>query len=142
MSVSPLESMRFVSRRGSSGNGSANKLQVDTPERREGSSVEAEPSTGSSQQELPRQKRKWERRPELDLNAPVKPPTAYVAFSNAVREELDGKPFTEISRTAGRRWSLLPAEEKKGLEREALRLRGEYRAATENYKDSKAYKVS
>jgi len=113
---------------------------VDTPGYHERSLVESWPLAEQPQWELTRQKRKWERRPELDLNAPVKPPTAYVAFSNAVRDELDGRSFTEISKTAGRRWSSLPTEEKQALEREALKLRGKYRMAMDNYKGSKEQK--
>jgi len=115
---------------------------VNTPTDQEERLVHAGPSTGPPppQQETPRQKRKWERRPKIDVNAPVKPATAYVAFSNTVRAELDGKPFSEISKTSGERWALVPTGEKQILEREALKLRGQYRTALDKYKETKDYK--
>lgn len=40
-------------------------------------------------------------------SAPEKPPSAYVTFSNDVREDVKDKSFTEIARIVGDRWKQL-----------------------------------
>ena len=39
--------------------------------------------------------------------APDKPPSAYVAFSTAVREDNKGRTFTELAKIVGDRWKNL-----------------------------------
>src|SRR5882757_7763872 len=50
----------------------------------------AAPSTGTdrSSGSAPEAKRKYRRHPKPDENAPERPPSAYVIFSNKVREEV------------------------------------------------------
>lgn len=52
--------------------------------------------------------------PPRDQNAPVKPKTAYVLFSEYVRQDpaFDDLPFPEIIEEIGRRWKEVPDEEK------------------------------
>ena len=57
-------------------------------------------------------KRRYRRHPKADPHAPVKPSSAYVEFSNTVREEMKGASFTEIARRVGERWQALPKQEK------------------------------
>lgn len=57
-------------------------------------------------------KRRYRRHPKVDPHAPVKPASAYVEFSNVIREEMKGASFTEIARRVGERWQALSKQEK------------------------------
>ncbi|KAG1240362.1 hypothetical protein G6F68_017737 [Rhizopus microsporus] len=59
-------------------------------------------------------KRKYHRHPKPDTNAPVKPPSAYVMFSNDIRAELkqQNRSFTDLAKIIGDRWKSISAEEK------------------------------
>lgn len=71
------------------------------------SATQAQPNAASEPT-----KRRYRRHPKTDPYAPVKPVSAYVAFSHVVREELKGASFTEIAKTVGERWQAMPKEEK------------------------------
>ncbi|MBW0529358.1 hypothetical protein O181_069073 [Austropuccinia psidii MF-1] len=68
-----------------------------------------------------RQKRRYRRHPKPDPNAPEKPLSAYVMFSNTIREQLKGQQisFTEIARLVGDRWKNLDQTTKESFERRA-----------------------
>ncbi|KAM0790371.1 hypothetical protein ACM66B_003253 [Microbotryomycetes sp. NB124-2] len=91
-------------------------------------SVQPEPSSSSST------KRRYRRHPKPDPHAPVKPVSAYVAFSHTVREEMKGASFTEIAKTVGERWQAMPKEEREALETEAANAKEAYVAALAAYK--------
>lgn len=59
-------------------------------------------------------KRGYRHHPKADENAPQRPYSAYVLFSNQVREEMKDEPisFADISRQVGERWQNLSPEEK------------------------------
>ncbi|KAI9277769.1 high mobility group box domain-containing protein [Sporodiniella umbellata] len=100
------------------------------------------PASGNSSEESPVEshKRKYRRRPKPDTHAPLKPPSAYIAFSNAIRPELKHLKFDEISRKISHLWKNLSALDRQRYERRAMRAKDEYRARLERYKRTREYK--
>lgn len=88
-------------------------------------------------------KRKYRRHPKPDENAPERPPSAYVIFSNQVRELLKGQElsFTEIAKVVGERWQVLPAEEREACERQANSAKEKYYAGLAEYKKTPQYEA-
>ncbi|KAH8731470.1 hypothetical protein GQ44DRAFT_722439 [Phaeosphaeriaceae sp. PMI808] len=86
-------------------------------------------------------KRKYRRHPKPDEYAPERPPSAYVIFSNHVRELLKGQDlsFTEIAKVVGERWQVLPAEERDACERQANGAKEKYYAEFADYKKTPQY---
>lgn len=87
------------------------------------------------------QKRKYRRHPKPDEHAPEKPPSAYVLFSNKVREEVkgDNMSFTDIARLVGERWQKLDPSQKDIFESHAAALKDTYNAQLADYKTTDAY---
>ncbi|KAF2200741.1 hypothetical protein GQ43DRAFT_472412 [Delitschia confertaspora ATCC 74209] len=81
-------------------------------------------------------KRKYRRHPKPDENAPGRPPSAYVIFSNQVRESLKGQAlsFTEMAKIVGEKWQVLPAPEKEACERQANAAKEKYYSEMAEYK--------
>ncbi|ORY16308.1 hypothetical protein BCR34DRAFT_121136 [Clohesyomyces aquaticus] len=81
-------------------------------------------------------KRKYRRHPKPDENAPERPPSAYVIFSNQVRESLKGQElsFTEIAKIVGERWQVLPTDAREACERQANTAKEKYYAQMAEYK--------
>ncbi|KAH9878533.1 hypothetical protein IAQ61_001805 [Plenodomus lingam] len=107
----------------------------------ESKSRQGEPSvTGTSGTST---KRKYRRHPKPDEHAPERPPSAYVIFSNQVRESLKGQDlsFTEIAKVVGERWQVLPAEEREGCERQANGAKEKYYAELAEYKKTPQYEA-
>lgn len=80
--------------------------------------------SGVSRQESPlwaSSKRGYRHHPKPDGNAPPRPYSAYVMFSNWVREETKREPlaFADISRQVGERWQKLLLEAKEEWKRKA-----------------------
>jgi len=88
------------------------------------------------------QKRKYRRHPKNDENAPEKPPSAYVLFSNRVREEVKAEnlSFTEIARLVGEKWQKLDPNQKELFESHAGALKESYNKELTDYKKTDAYK--
>lgn len=88
------------------------------------------------------QKRRYRRHPKPDEHAPEKPPSAYVLFSNKIREEVKGDnlSFTEIARLVGERWQKLSASEKEMFESHAAALKDRYNVQLAEYKKTDAYR--
>lgn len=88
------------------------------------------------------QKRKYRRHPKPDPNAPEKPPSAYVLFSNTVREEVrsENLSFTEIARLVGERWQKLNPVQKETFESHASTLKETYNSELVEYKKTDVYK--
>lgn len=92
-------------------------------------------------------KRKYRRHPKPDEHAPEKPPSAYVLFSNRVREEIkhENLSFTEIARLVGERWQKLDPKQKEPFETQAANLKDVYSMQlvdykkTENHREYAAY---
>lgn len=88
-------------------------------------------------------KRKYYRHAKPDSNAPLKPSSAYVMFSNDVRAELkqQNKSFTDLAKIIGDRWKNISAEEKELYETNALEAREDYLQKIEEYQKTESYKV-
>ncbi|KAJ4344777.1 uncharacterized protein N0V89_012521 [Didymosphaeria variabile] len=91
----------------------------------------------------PGAKRKYRRHPKPDEHAPERPPSAYVIFSNQVRETLKGQDlsFTEIAKIVGERWQVLPADSREACERQANSAKEKYYAELAEYKKTSEYEL-
>lgn len=87
-------------------------------------------------------KRKYRRHPKPDENAPERPPSAYVIFSNRMREELKGRhlSFTEIAKLVGENWQTLTPAEKEPYEQQAFAAKEKYNQELNEYKKTEQYK--
>ncbi|KAF2785589.1 hypothetical protein K505DRAFT_369017 [Melanomma pulvis-pyrius CBS 109.77] len=94
------------------------------------------PAAGTPGTTNPSGKRKYRRHPKVDEHAPERPPSAYVIFSNQVRESLKGQEysFTEIAKVVGERWQVLPADAREVCERQANAAKEKYYAELAEYK--------
>ncbi|KAI1429972.1 hypothetical protein F5Y12DRAFT_214679 [Xylaria sp. FL1777] len=81
-------------------------------------------------------KRKYRRHPKPDEHAPERPPSAYVLFSNKMREDLKGQnlTFTEIAKLVGENWQNLGRAEKEPFERQANEAKERYNNNLAEYK--------
>ncbi|KAI0553789.1 hypothetical protein F4679DRAFT_436599 [Xylaria curta] len=81
-------------------------------------------------------KRKYRRHPKPDEHAPERPPSAYVLFSNKMREDLKGQnlTFTEIAKLVGENWQNLGRTEKEPFERQANEAKEKYNHDLAEYK--------
>ncbi|KAI0870041.1 hypothetical protein GGS24DRAFT_125862 [Hypoxylon argillaceum] len=81
-------------------------------------------------------KRKYRRHPKPDEHAPERPPSAYVLFSNKMREDLKGQTltFTEIAKLVGENWQNLGRAEKEPFERQANEAKEKYNHDLTEYK--------
>lgn len=87
-------------------------------------------------------KRKYRRHPKPDENAPERPPSAYVLFSNKMREDLKGQnlTFTEIAKLVGENWQNLDRAEKEPYETQAQEAKERYNREMNDYKKTAEYK--
>ncbi|KAH6691302.1 hypothetical protein F5X68DRAFT_64788 [Plectosphaerella plurivora] len=87
-------------------------------------------------------KRKYRRHPKNDENAPERPPSAYVLFSNKMRDDLKGRnlTFTEIAKLVGENWQSLSPGEKEPFERQAQNAKEKYNRDLGEYKKTPEYK--
>ncbi|KAF1354868.1 high mobility group box domain-containing protein [Delphinella strobiligena] len=87
------------------------------------------------------QKRKYRRHPKPDEYAPERPPSAYVIFSNQMRDRLKGQDlsFTEIAKIVGERWQVLSTNEKEPCERQAQGMKEKYYTDLAEYKKTPHY---
>ncbi|GAA5799337.1 hypothetical protein HPULCUR_004751 [Helicostylum pulchrum] len=86
-------------------------------------------------------KRKYRRHAKPDRNAPVKPPSAYIMFSNDSRTELKDQnlSFAELAKIVGEQWKNLSHVEKQAYERMAMRAKDEYLADLEQYRQTSQF---
>ncbi|KAI5923366.1 hypothetical protein F4810DRAFT_710793 [Camillea tinctor] len=87
-------------------------------------------------------KRKYRRHPKPDDNAPERPPSAYVLFSNKMREDLKGQnlTFTEIAKLVGENWQNLTRAEKEPFERQAQEAKEKYNRDLAEYKKTPEFR--
>lgn len=87
-------------------------------------------------------KRGYRHHPKPNPNAPERPYSAYVLFSNHMREELKAQSlsFTEISRRVGESWQTLPPEEKERWKQRTAQPWEKYKADLAEYQKSDNYK--
>lgn len=90
----------------------------------------------------PETKRKYRRHPKPDDNAPERPPSAYVIFSNRVREEVKDQnlSFTQIAKLVGDRWQKLDPAGKEPFEVQANAAKERYNIQLSTYRKTDAYK--
>jgi hypothetical protein len=88
-------------------------------------------------------KRKYRRHPKPDENAPERPPSAYVVFSNKMREELKWRnlSFTEIAKLVGENWQNLSPAEKEPYEQQAFSDKERYNNELAEYKKTNQYRA-
>ncbi|GME32590.1 High mobility group HMG1/HMG2 [Neofusicoccum parvum] len=86
-------------------------------------------------------KRKYRRHPKPDENAPERPASAYVIFSNQMRESLKGQElsFTEIAKLVGERWQTLSPSSREACERQAAAAKEKYYSELAEYKKTPEY---
>ncbi|KAI9612249.1 hypothetical protein KEM48_004265 [Puccinia striiformis f. sp. tritici PST-130] len=86
----------------------------------------------------PNPKRRYRRHPKPEFKKPL---SAYVMFSNTVREQLKGQQisFTEIARTVGERWKTLERSAKEAFEREASEQKDRWTKSMLAYKRTHEY---
>lgn len=108
------------------------------------SSAEEDAGTTTSENAGRQWKRKYQRHAKADTNAPVKPPSAYVMFSNDLRAELRHRnlSFAEFAKVAGDRWKNLDPQEKESYERTAQQAKYEYDIALARYEQTEEYRVN
>lgn len=99
------------------------------------SSFTAEPESLARESKIA-MKRSYRHHPKPDPHAPKRPYSAYVLFSNHVRELLasENLEFPEISRQVGQRWQALSAQEKGTWKQQAQGPRDEYKEAVTRYR--------
>ncbi|KAL8800132.1 MAG: hypothetical protein Q9200_007343 [Gallowayella weberi] len=88
-------------------------------------------------------KRQYHRKAQPDPHAPQRPLSAYVLFSNAVRDELKDQnlSFAETSKTAGDRWRNMSTESKQTWKQQASGPWDKYNADMKHYKDTDTYQA-
>ena len=87
-------------------------------------------------------KRKYRRHPKPDENAPARAPSAYVIFSNKIRDDVRGQnmSFTDIAKLVGDRWQKLAPAEKEPYETQAATAKEKYNAELAEYKKTDSYR--
>ncbi|KKO96580.1 hypothetical protein THAR02_11316 [Trichoderma harzianum] len=88
-------------------------------------------------------KRKYRRHPKPDQNAPERPMSGYVLFSNKLRESLKGDrslTFTEIAKLVGEHWQNLSLPEREVYEGQARRSKERYYREMAVYKETPEYR--
>jgi len=87
-------------------------------------------------------KRKYRRHPKSDKNAPERPPSAYVTFSNKIREENEVKrlSFTVITKLVGESWQRLSPSEKEPYKQQAFTTKERYNNEVVEYKKTERYR--
>ncbi|KAL7950813.1 hypothetical protein V8C42DRAFT_131425 [Trichoderma barbatum] len=87
-------------------------------------------------------KRKYRRHPKPDDNAPERPMSAYVLFSNKLRESLkgEGHSFTVIAKLVGEHWQSLPLAEREIYEAQARASKERYYREMAVYKETPEYR--
>lgn len=105
---------------------------------------EEQPNNGNSSATSSPLKRKYRRHPKPDKHAPIKPPSAYIMFSNDARTQLKGHnmTFVEIAKIVGDQWKNLGINQKQQYERTAMRAKDEYIDALNEYRKTDEYKVN
>jgi hypothetical protein len=87
-------------------------------------------------------KRRYTRRPKPDTNAPKKPRTGYVLFSNHIRSQSETAvmPFAALAKHVGHKWQLLGTQGRKKWEERAAKEMSVYLDCLDTYKQSDKYR--
>ncbi|PNS17702.1 High mobility group protein 20A [Sphaceloma murrayae] len=89
----------------------------------------------------PRIKRRYKRHPKADINAPIRPLTAFVLFSNSIRNDVldQNLDFSQIAKIVGREWQCEDSQRRLECERVATQEKNVYDAALREYKKTPEY---
>jgi hypothetical protein len=89
-------------------------------------------------------KRKYRRHPKRDKHAPIKPPSAYIMFSNDARAQLKNQnmSFVEIAKYVGDSWKNLDPVQKQAYEKTAMGENDKYIERLNQYRKTPEYKVN
>lgn len=120
-------------------------LQASNPSETQESKLDPGQSPASRDEgpgEVAVTKRKYRRHPKPDKNAPERPPSAYVLFSNSIREELKGQAFTftEIAKIVGEKWQHISQEKREQFESRARYSKDKYRRELAEHKKTPEYR--
>lgn len=117
-------------------------LKLSPEDKKQESSRAEPPRVESSQDGAGVVKRKYRRHPKPDDSAPERPPSAYVLFSNKMREDLKSQnlTFTEIAKLVGENWQNLAAPEKEAYETQANTAKEKYHRDLQEYKKTPEYR--
>ncbi|KAG6003446.1 hypothetical protein E4U21_002040 [Claviceps maximensis] len=87
-------------------------------------------------------KRKYRRHPKPDENAPERPPSAYVLFSNKMRDDMKSQDlsFTEIAKLVGENWQSLQPHEKEVYESQANAAKEKFHLQLTEYKKTSDFR--
>lgn len=98
--------------------------------------------TSSKSHPLPSGKRAYRHHPKRDERAPSRPYSAYVMFSNYIREEIKDQslPFTEISKLVGDKWQALLPEQKEEWKQRAAIPWDKYKQDVATYHESEDFR--
>jgi hypothetical protein len=99
-------------------------------------------ATPQPSQQAARATRQYRRHPRPDLNAPLKPKTAYMLFGEHVRQDpaLSHSSFPEIAKETGKRWRGLSHEERTVIwETPAAKRLQDYKEELDRYKQTEKY---
>ncbi|KAI8636867.1 hypothetical protein BD408DRAFT_486617 [Parasitella parasitica] len=134
-------SSSYLGKPGISSNNNSNSDQHDTIQARSNSISSNDDADSIDTNESVPTKRKYRRHAKPDRNAPIKPPSAYIMFSNDSRAELKNQnlSFAELAKIVGDQWKNLSHMEKQSYERRAMRAKDEYLAALEQYRQTPQY---
>ena len=99
-----------------------------------------DPPRSIDQSEAPK-KRGYRHHPKPDLNAPERPYSAYVLFSNYIRDQLKAQDlsFTKLSKYVGEKWQNLSAAEKEAWKQKGAGPWEEYKAKVAEYQKTDQY---
>ncbi|KFY32166.1 hypothetical protein V493_00455 [Pseudogymnoascus sp. VKM F-4281 (FW-2241)] len=88
-------------------------------------------------------KRKYTKHPRPDENAPTRPRSAYVIFSNKMREKLKDKSlsFTQFTKLIGKKWQNLTTSEKEPYEQQAFNAKENYSIELAEYRQTERYEA-
>ncbi|KAL7321334.1 hypothetical protein PS15m_001116 [Mucor circinelloides] len=148
-STSSFTSKPSISNSNSNDNGSSSNNNASSSTNGRSDTIEARSNSISSNDDADSidtnesvpTKRKYRRHAKPDRNAPIKPPSAYIMFSNDSRAELKNQnlSFAELAKIVGDQWKNLSHIEKQSYERRAMRAKDEYLAALEQYRQTSQY---
>lgn len=119
----------------SPGRASSNEVQAGDVGSGQHRNEVGQPTTGTG-------KRRYRRHPKADSNAPERSPSAYVLFSNEVRDELKSQnlSFTDMAKVVGERWQQLDTDGREPYESNANNLKEKYNNAMAEYKKTDEFK--
>ncbi|ORY92292.1 hypothetical protein BCR43DRAFT_446145 [Syncephalastrum racemosum] len=122
--------------------GSSNDDDEEDEEDMYEDSASSRSHSGNSKMMMMPPKRRYRRHPKPDKNAPVKPPSAYIMFSNSARTQLKDQnlSFAELAKVVGDKWKNLSMAEKQAYEHAAAEAKNEYLISLEHYRKTPEYK--